>query len=143
MFRSFLRRYKEWCIEASAMLVAAIVAALLAPPLMKRVTNGEISGWSDFFQRFHSTTLDTMQWIAIGVCACVVAAMVSFYFWEKSGGLYYSRYPIAKAMDELNQAGQLKDVNVEALLSRVDIKADKESQVAQFRAEVSKNNGQR
>lgn len=143
MFRSFLKRHEDGLLNACAILVAAIITAFLAPPFLKRMTNGEITGWSDLFQRFRSAPLNNTQWIAIGFFLCALAAMVSVYFWAKKGGFYYWRYPMAKAMDEMNKAGKLNDVDVEALLLRIDIKADKKSQVAQLRAEVAKNSVQR
>lgn len=143
MFRSFWKRHEDVLLHACAILVAAIITAFLAPPFLKRMTNGEVTGWSDLYQRFLSAPLNNMQWIEIGVFTCAVAALVAVYFWAKKGGFYYWRYPMAKAMDEMNKAGKLKGVDVEAMLRRIDIKADNKSQVAQLRAEVAKDSVQR
>ncbi|MBQ4839820.1 hypothetical protein [Pseudoalteromonas luteoviolacea] len=58
--------------------------------------------------------------------------------WEEGGGLYYAKYPVAKAMDKMSSTGELDGVDIEMAIADIDYSKPRSTHAAQFRSNVLK-----
>ena len=66
------------------------------------------------------------------VFALAVLAAIKWLYDEWTGANYYRRYPIAKAMDELMNNGEMRGKDIMKALRAIDLAASKKIQAQQF-----------
>jgi len=71
------------------------------------------------------------------IVAAIFAVVVRWYFWMRDGGNYYSKYPIAKTMDELARNGELEGVDIDSAIQSIDPNASKAEQVKEFSSAIA------
>ncbi len=79
--------------------------------------------------------MEIFQWAVFLLSLSIFGIAIRWFIREATG----SNYPVAKAMDRLNESGELQGKDIQKILSQIDTSATQEEMAKQFTKIVKDN----